>query len=132
MTCSEPSLHSVSTRDDRKQHEKQEVHRIQSAGAWPQPANEPELYEHPWPAPKQDGTFDPDGGQFPLSTGKTIDARPNPLSRTLSSRSGVASFRDPGPPPDGGRHAWAQVVAVHLSIFSTWGLISGFGVFQVR
>ncbi|KAJ5511496.1 hypothetical protein N7453_003599 [Penicillium expansum] len=34
------------------------------------------------------------------------------------------------PPPDGGFHAWAQVVAGHLVVALTWGYASSFGVFQ--
>ncbi|KAJ5790129.1 uncharacterized protein N7518_007140 [Penicillium psychrosexuale] len=33
-------------------------------------------------------------------------------------------------PPDGGFHAWAQVVAGHLVVALTWGYASSFGVFQ--
>lgn len=34
------------------------------------------------------------------------------------------------PPPDGGFHAWAQVVSGHLVVALTWGYAAGFGVFQ--
>ena len=34
------------------------------------------------------------------------------------------------PPPDGGFHAWAQVVSGHLVVALTWGYASSFGVFQ--
>ncbi|TDZ33581.1 MFS transporter asaE [Colletotrichum spinosum] len=33
-------------------------------------------------------------------------------------------------PPDGGFHAWAQVVSGHLVVALTWGYASSFGVFQ--
>ena len=49
------------------------------------------------------------------------------LSRSLSRAS---CTDDPGPPPDGGLHAWTQVFATHLVIFLTWGYINSFGVFQ--
>ena len=34
------------------------------------------------------------------------------------------------PPPDGGLTAWLQVLAGHLVVFSTWGYIISFGIFQ--
>ncbi|CAK4004509.1 MFS general substrate transporter [Lecanosticta acicola] len=54
----------------------------------------------------------------------------NPLSRTLSRRSAASSWLDPGPPPDGGLQAWIQVACTHLTIFTTFGYITSFGVFQ--
>lgn len=57
--------------------------------------------------------------------------RSHSLSRTLSRRSATPSSRwDPGPPPDGGRRAWTQAAMAHLTIFSTWGWITSYGVFQ--
>ncbi|KAL1956561.1 hypothetical protein VTO42DRAFT_7032 [Malbranchea cinnamomea] len=52
------------------------------------------------------------------------------LSRTLSLVRTRDSGRDPGPPPDGGFHAWLQAGLAHLVIFNTWGYINSFGVFQ--
>ncbi|PPJ50000.1 hypothetical protein CBER1_04750 [Cercospora berteroae] len=52
------------------------------------------------------------------------------LSRTISRRSAASSWQDPGPPPDGGLQAWIQVACVHFTIFSTFGYITSFGVFQ--
>ncbi|CCX11695.1 putative MFS monocarboxylate transporter [Pyronema domesticum] len=53
------------------------------------------------------------------------------LQLTCSFRSGV------GPrelalehPPDGGLRAWLQVAGTHMTIFSTWGFINSFGIFQ--
>jgi MFS family permease len=37
----------------------------------------------------------------------------------------------PSPPPDGGLHAWTQVLMGHIVIFCTWGYINSFGVFQL-
>jgi MFS family permease len=54
----------------------------------------------------------------------------NPLSRTLSRRSATSSRWDPGPAPDGGAKAWTQAAMAHLTIFSTWGWITSYGVFQ--
>lgn len=54
------------------------------------------------------------------------------LSRVLSSRSAASSWRDPGPPPDGGVQAWTQVLMAHLVVISTWGFIISFGVFQIH
>jgi hypothetical protein len=50
------------------------------------------------------------------------------LSRILSRRS-AASF-DPGPAPDGGTQAWIQVLCTHLTIFTTFGFFTSFGVYQ--
>ena len=54
----------------------------------------------------------------------------NPLARTLSRRSAASSWIDPGPPPDGGLQAWIQVACTHLTIFTTFGYTTAFGVFQ--
>lgn len=56
----------------------------------------------------------------------TGDAVRRVLSRTRSA----ASWIDPGPPPDGGLQAWTQVCMGHLTVCTTWGYISSFGVFQ--
>lgn len=50
------------------------------------------------------------------------------LARVFSRRS-VASF-DPGPAPDGGLTAWIQVLCTHLTIFTTFGFFTSFGVYQ--
>lgn len=34
------------------------------------------------------------------------------------------------PPPDGGWHAWAQVISGHFVVAVTWGYSASFGVFQ--
>jgi MFS family permease len=52
------------------------------------------------------------------------------LSRTISRHSATSSRWDPGPPPDGGSKAWTQAAMAHLTIFSTWGWITSYGVFQ--
>ncbi|KAL9627442.1 MAG: hypothetical protein Q9164_007606, partial [Protoblastenia rupestris] len=48
------------------------------------------------------------------------------LSKTLSR----TSWKDPGPPPDGGLQAWTQAAMGHLIVINTWGYITSFGVFQ--
>nr|OQO19667.1 hypothetical protein B0A51_10976 [Rachicladosporium sp. CCFEE 5018] len=53
------------------------------------------------------------------------------LTRTSTRRSALSS-KDPGPPPDGGRVAWTQVFCCHLTIFSTWGLITSYGASQLH
>ncbi|KAH6867156.1 major facilitator superfamily domain-containing protein [Alternaria rosae] len=50
------------------------------------------------------------------------------LARILSRRS-AASF-DPGPAPDGGLTAWTQVLCTHLTILTTFGFFTSFGVYQ--
>ncbi|CZT10606.1 related to monocarboxylate transporter 4 [Rhynchosporium agropyri] len=41
-----------------------------------------------------------------------------------------SSWKDLGPPPDGGWFAWMQAAFGHLVIMNTWGFINSFGVFQ--
>ncbi|EFR00598.1 hypothetical protein MGYG_03603 [Nannizzia gypsea CBS 118893] len=48
----------------------------------------------------------------------------------LSRIKSAASWKDPGPPPDGGTLAWTQVLVGHLIIMNTWGFINSFGLFQ--
>lgn len=50
------------------------------------------------------------------------------LSRILSRRSAISI--DPGPAPDGGLIAWTQVLCTHLTIFTTFGFFTSFGVYQ--
>ena len=40
--------------------------------------------------------------------------------RVLSRTRSATSWKDPGPPPDGGVFAWTQVLAGHLTIMNTW------------
>jgi hypothetical protein len=39
---------------------------------------------------------------------------------TLGRTKSAASWKDPGPPPDGGALAWSQVLVGHLVIMNTW------------
>ncbi|KAF1359331.1 MFS general substrate transporter [Lizonia empirigonia] len=52
-----------------------------------------------------------------------------PALARVFSRKSAASF-DPGPAPDGGIIAWTQVFCTHLTIFTTFGFFSSFGVYQ--
>ncbi|KAI2168630.1 hypothetical protein LOZ23_001992 [Ophidiomyces ophidiicola] len=54
----------------------------------------------------------------------------NVITRTLSVVRTKDSGRDPGPPPDGGFHAWLQAILAHAVIFNTWGFVNSFGMFQ--
>ncbi|KAI4603065.1 hypothetical protein KJ359_005855 [Pestalotiopsis sp. 9143b] len=54
------------------------------------------------------------------------DAGQEVLGRTKSA----ATWKDPGPPPDGGLRAWTQVLMGHLVIMNTWGNINSFGVYE--
>lgn len=40
--------------------------------------------------------------------------------RVLSRTKSAMSWKDPGPPPDGGTFAWTQVLVGHLIIMNTW------------
>ncbi|KAI5842248.1 major facilitator superfamily domain-containing protein [Tricharina praecox] len=53
------------------------------------------------------------------------------LQLTCSLRSGVGPRElELEKPPDGGARAWLCVLGVHLTVFTTWGFINSFGVFQ--
>jgi MFS family permease len=52
------------------------------------------------------------------------------LARIATRRSAASSWIDPGPPPDGGLTAWLQVLCTHLTIFTTFGFFTSFGVYQ--
>ncbi|KAI9881175.1 MAG: hypothetical protein M1830_007153 [Pleopsidium flavum] len=54
----------------------------------------------------------------------------NAVRKVVSRTRSASSWKDPGPPPDGGLKAWTQVLMGHLVIFNTWGYINSFGVFQ--
>jgi hypothetical protein len=62
------------------------------------------------------------------STRANNSSRFNPITPIISSLS--TEVYDPGPPPDGGIRAWTQAVMAHFVIFTTWGYINSFGVFQ--
>ncbi|KAK5131581.1 hypothetical protein LTR08_000836 [Meristemomyces frigidus] len=62
---------------------------------------------------------------------KMTSARATSLARSVTGRSAASSWRDPGPPPDGGRQAWTQAAMLHLTIFSTFGYTTSFGSFQL-
>jgi hypothetical protein len=40
--------------------------------------------------------------------------------RAITRTSTKSSWKDPGPPPDGGLKAWTQVLMGHLVIMNTW------------
>jgi MFS family permease len=82
-----------------------------------------------WPSARDDELRDAvEQAQAPGSTPRANP--PSAMNRVLSRQSAAPSWRDPGPPPDGGTEAWIQVFCVHLTIFSTFGFFSSFGVFQ--
>jgi hypothetical protein len=49
--------------------------------------------------------------------GKTIEEG---NGKQLGREKSAASWKDPGPPPDGGLRAWTQVLVGHLVIMNTW------------
>lgn len=57
---------------------------------------------------------------------RTTSRASNRLDRVLTTR----SITNPGPPPDGGVKAWAQVACGWLVIFTTWGWVNSYGSFQ--
>ncbi|TVY81309.1 Aspyridones efflux protein apdF [Lachnellula suecica] len=65
---------------------------------------------------------------------KDVEAYPvvsnNGKGDAVTRTSTKSSWKDPGPPPDGGIGAWTQAILGHLVIMNTWGFINSFGVFQ--
>ncbi|KAE8333907.1 major facilitator superfamily domain-containing protein [Aspergillus sergii] len=61
-----------------------------------------------------------------LETAVNREKRNNPQSTNAV----VGDTSDVLPPPDGGFHAWAQVVSGHFVVALTWGYAASFGVFQ--
>jgi MFS family permease len=61
---------------------------------------------------------------------KQHDQHETAFAKVLSRRSAASSWVDPGPPPDGGLTAWIQVFCTHLTIFTTFGFFTSFGVYQ--
>lgn len=63
--------------------------------------------------------------------------RSDTVANSADKETTVHSLNEPSisypavpPPPDGGFHAWAQVVSGHLVVALTWGYAASFGVFQ--
>jgi MFS family permease len=52
------------------------------------------------------------------------------IGRETDKSNSSAETATLAPPPDGGFHAWAQVVSGHFVVALTWGYASSFGVFQ--
>ena len=79
------------------------------------------------------GHVDTAGGQ-PMELIRTTSSKyVGPVRPTLSrvlTKVRTSDTIDPGPPPDGGVVAWTQAVLTHLVIFTTWGFINSFGLFQ--
>ncbi|KAL6232196.1 hypothetical protein BDW75DRAFT_232972 [Aspergillus navahoensis] len=61
----------------------------------------------------------------------TNNERKTVQGRERGNNTGNDTSSSPVPlPPDGGFHAWAQVVSGHLVVDLTWGYTASFGVFQ--
>ena len=60
---------------------------------------------------------------------KTQEPQAHPGITRVFSRRSATSF-DPGPAPDGGLTAWIQVFCTHLTILTTFGFFTSFGVYQ--
>lgn len=83
-----------------------------------------------------------EGSSTTLSSGEVMETEdypePAPIEKTetnlakrvLTKISTKSSWRDPGPPPDGGFKAWLQCGMGVLIVTTTWGFINSFGVFQ--
>ncbi|KAF7574689.1 hypothetical protein PtrM4_063130 [Pyrenophora tritici-repentis] len=84
-----------------------------------------------WPSTRDDEIVEATYG--PHYASETAEQRnekpPGPALARILSRSSAASY-DPGPAPDGGLTAWIQVLCTHLTIFTTFGFFTSFGVYQ--
>ncbi|TVY33068.1 Aspyridones efflux protein [Lachnellula subtilissima] len=63
---------------------------------------------------------------YPIPNNEMCGEKETAVTRTSTK----SSWKDPGPPPDGGMSAWAQAIFGHLVVMNTWGFINSFGVFQ--
>ena len=72
--------------------------------------------EQSWPLDDRDLSAEPDSDE----------AGTIPATRVTTK----SSWKDPGPPPNGGLEGWTQAIMGHLVVFTTWGYINSFGVFQ--
>jgi hypothetical protein len=70
------------------------------------------------------------GGELSRTNTRASRASRPGIARILTRTATKSSWKDPGPPPDGGLTAWTQVAMGHLVITSTWGFVNSFGVFQ--
>ncbi|KAJ5667094.1 hypothetical protein N7507_002958 [Penicillium longicatenatum] len=61
-----------------------------------------------------------------------VSQSPNLLDKYLSLIRTNHENKDYGPPPDGGLHAWSQILWSHFTICNTWGYVTAFGVFQTH
>ncbi|KAJ9667777.1 hypothetical protein H2201_001963 [Coniosporium apollinis] len=81
--------------------------------------------------PSMSDGFDADGRPIEDTEPKDVARSIRPtLTRIITGRSVASSWKDPGPPPDGGVTAWTQAVMAHIVISNTWGYMSSYGVFQ--
>ncbi|KAI2482765.1 ProP Permease major facilitator superfamily [Pyrenophora tritici-repentis] len=84
-----------------------------------------------WPSTRDDEIVEATYG--PHYASETAEQRnekpPGPALARILSRRSAASY-DPGPAPDGGLTAWIQVLCTHLTIFTTFGFFTSFGVYQ--
>lgn len=82
----------------------------------------------PWPF----GTRPYDPGDLEGQVGEEDDTALGRIASTARTpaRTRSRSASNVPPPPDGGIHAWTQVVAGWLIIFATWGYLNSFGSFQ--
>lgn len=70
-------------------------------------------------------------GSYKSKEFHTVEPIPGepPLANTFSHDPAV-SIRSVEPAPDGGLRAWTQVAMAHLTVFSSWGWVTSYGVFQ--
>jgi hypothetical protein len=67
------------------------------------------------------GMLEPHGVETEMSRTSTRSSLWD-VSKVVTRMSTKSSWRDPGPPPDGGLLAWTQVAMGHLVIMNTWSV----------
>jgi len=83
--------------------------------------------EVPYPDSGSSVTVLPVTQGLPLSKAKSATSA---IIDRVASHLTTRSLTNPGPPPDGGLQAWAQVFCAWLAIMNTWGFVNSFGAFQ--
>ncbi|KAH7063045.1 major facilitator superfamily domain-containing protein [Macrophomina phaseolina] len=61
---------------------------------------------------------------------KDHEAQPAAPTSPPTQQSITANPTAADPPPDGGLHAWLQVLVGHLTVFNSFGQINSFGIYQ--
>jgi hypothetical protein len=67
------------------------------------------------------GVLEPRDDEYEMARTNTVRSWRD-AARVVTRISTKSSWKDPGPPPDGGLLAWTQVTMGHLVIMNTWSV----------